>query len=171
MNFRMNVDEWRLTLFLHARLPVLILLLVGALLGAQELRAHPLAPSLLELTEAPGGKVEVRWKVPALRVRGSDVQPQFPPACRELSPPTGTPEGEAIVLRWEIDCGPAGLAGEEVRARKEGTQALHEHHRATAVDCCHLALDRGVLVEEPHDLVPGLTEKNAAARERSGFRM
>jgi hydrogenase/urease accessory protein HupE len=110
----MNVDEWRLTLFSRPRLSVLILLVAGVLAGAQELQAHPLAPSLLELTEASGGKVEVRWKVPALRVRGSDVQPQFPLACRELSPPTGTPEGEAIVLRWQIDCGPAGLAGEEV---------------------------------------------------------
>ena len=98
-------------LSLRTRRLLLSLGAVLALLLGREVDAHPLAPSLLELQEQSGGEVAVRWKVPALRVRGSEVQPQFPEACREISPPTGTPEGEAIVLRWRMDCGPAGLAG------------------------------------------------------------
>ena len=82
--------------------------------------AHPLAPSLLELTETVDDEVEVRWKVPALRVRGSDVQPELPEHCKEISPPTGKPEGEAIVLRWKVDCGSVGLAGTEVGVRGLG---------------------------------------------------
>jgi hydrogenase/urease accessory protein HupE len=101
-------------LFFRTRGGLLFLLLSGLLLVVGSVNAHPLAPSLLELTEVPNGEVEVRWKVPALRVRGSEVQPQFPSHCKELVPPVGSPEGEAIVLRWRMDCGPAGLAGEEV---------------------------------------------------------
>lgn len=77
--------------------------------------AHPLAPSLLELTQQADGKVDVRWKVPLLRVRGSNVRPEFPAACRELTAPTGVEQGEAVILSWQIDCGATGLVGREVR--------------------------------------------------------
>jgi hydrogenase/urease accessory protein HupE len=76
--------------------------------------AHPLAPSLLELTSDGSGEVAVRWKVPVLRVRGSEVHPELPVECRELTPPTGREEGEAVVLEWRIDCGPGGLVGRSV---------------------------------------------------------
>ena len=116
----MNGDKWRLTLFCGTR-SRFVFLFLAVLCGPTAVsQAHPLAPSLLELTEVADGVVDVRWKVPALRVRGSEVHPEFPASCKELVPPVGSPEGEAIVLRWQIDCGVAGLAGEEVGVRGLG---------------------------------------------------
>ena len=82
--------------------------------------AHPLAPSLLELNASAGGEVDVRWKVPVLRVRGSDVQPVFPADCRELSRPAGREEGEAVVIEWKLDCGAQGLAGRSIAVQGLG---------------------------------------------------
>ncbi|MFP6663245.1 MAG: HupE/UreJ family protein [Deltaproteobacteria bacterium] len=84
------------------------------LFSAPAADAHPLAPSLLELNAEASGEVAVRWKVPALRVRGSDVHPELPAGCREMAPPTGRKEGEAVVLEWRVDCGPDGLVGRSV---------------------------------------------------------
>lgn len=90
------------------------LVLLAVITAAPGAEAHPLAPSLLELNQQADGKVDVRWKVPLLRVRGSSVRPEFPTTCRELDTPSGVEEGEAVILSWQLDCGVDGLVGQTV---------------------------------------------------------
>ncbi|HEY2737547.1 MAG TPA: HupE/UreJ family protein, partial [Thermoanaerobaculia bacterium] len=75
--------------------------------------AHPLAPSLLEIREAPGGRATVLWKMPLQRPAGADPRPVLPPACRP-GPRSTAAEGTALVARWTVDCGSGGLAGAEI---------------------------------------------------------
>jgi hypothetical protein len=58
----------------------LALLLLASLPGW--LLAHPLAPALLSLTEAAPGQYEVHWQLASTRLRGVDLQPQWPADCR-----------------------------------------------------------------------------------------
>ncbi len=87
----------------------------GLLVTAPRAAAHPLAPALLELRETGGGVVEVLWKRSSLSVPGSRIEPVVPPGCPALSPPRAEEQGVAVLLRWRIDCGPAGLVGRPVR--------------------------------------------------------
>ncbi|HXG27634.1 MAG TPA: HupE/UreJ family protein [Nevskiales bacterium] len=76
-------------------------------------RAHPLAPALLELKELEAGRYAVLWRTSVARVQGTDVQPQLPPACRALGPARlSAEENQSQVLRWDVDCGAAGLVGQ-----------------------------------------------------------
>ena len=77
--------------------------------------AHALSPSLLELEETGGGRVELRFKTPSLVPAGSaDLRPELPPSCRPLEPASATEEGTATIVRWAVDCGEAGLTGARV---------------------------------------------------------
>ncbi|HET6467618.1 MAG TPA: HupE/UreJ family protein [Geminicoccaceae bacterium] len=89
-----------------SRARVLLLPLLAALLawGVPAARAHPLAPSLLEIVEQEPGRAEVRWKTPVARAPGAAMRPLLPPACprtRELGAET---EGTGLVQRWEVAC-------------------------------------------------------------------
>jgi len=75
--------------------------------------AHPLAPSLLEIREAPGGRAAVLWKMPLQRPAGADPRPVLPAACRP-GPRSTSVEGTALVARWTVECGRGGLAGAEI---------------------------------------------------------
>jgi hypothetical protein len=81
---------------------------------AGEAHAHAFAPSLLALREGAGGEVAVTWKTPRLRVAGSDVRPRLPAACREVTAPVVEETDEAVTLRWQVDCGDAGLIGSPI---------------------------------------------------------
>jgi hypothetical protein len=81
---------------------------------AGELYAHAFAPSLLALREGGNGEVAVMWKTPRLRVIGSDVRPQLPAACRDLTAPVVEETDVALTLRWQVDCGEAGLVGSRI---------------------------------------------------------
>ena len=50
---------------------VALLVGISLLLGSGGALAHPLAPSLLELREQAGGRVEVKFKTPAKRLPGT----------------------------------------------------------------------------------------------------
>jgi hydrogenase/urease accessory protein HupE len=108
------------------------LLLALALLAAGNAAAHPLDPSLLELTEIGDGKVEVLWREPASAPRGARLSPILPKTCRQLAPAELNQGGQRISLRWEAKCseklegaelGVAGLAA-------RGTDALLRVHLA-----------------------------------------
>ena len=73
--------------------------------------AHPLAPALLELTERAPGQVEVRFKISALQAPGSAPAASLPAQCRELTPAVTAVEDDAVIRRWTVDCGAAGLVG------------------------------------------------------------
>ncbi|MFQ5417188.1 MAG: HupE/UreJ family protein [Myxococcota bacterium] len=77
--------------------------------------AHPLAPSLFEVREREGGRIEVTWKASLLQPRGSDLRPQFPPHCEPLGVPEVLQGATSATLRWSEDCGPRGLIGERLR--------------------------------------------------------
>ncbi len=89
--------------------------------------AHPLAPALLDLHETPGGRIDVLWRTSTLVVPNARTRAVFPSHCA----PTGSPEtailADAIVTRWTVDCGAAGLVGATVGVEGLGaaeTQAL-----------------------------------------------
>ncbi len=78
-------------------------------------QAHPLAPSLLELREGPGG-VAVTWKTPLLRPRGvPTLEPVLPARCTaESAPPVVTRDRDGVRTVWRVDCGDGGLVGARV---------------------------------------------------------
>jgi hydrogenase/urease accessory protein HupE len=90
---------------------VKILLPLAALAFTSLLNAHPLAPTLLELTETGDGVVEVLWKVPLKTMPGSKVSPIFPEHCQQAGAFESTVEVTARITRWQSDCGGAGLVG------------------------------------------------------------
>lgn len=88
------------------------------LVFAVPVQAHPLAPALLELRELDAGRHAVLWRTSVARARGTDVQPQLPAHCRTLSAPAvSTEDNQSLVLRWQVDCGATGLAGQPIRIR------------------------------------------------------
>lgn len=98
-----------------ARLLIQLLAPLAIGLAAAPADAHPLAPALLELTEHAGGQVDVLWKRSSLSVPGSDIQPIVPEACPATTQPRYEEQGVAVLVRWTIDCGEAGLVGQPVR--------------------------------------------------------
>lgn len=75
--------------------------------------AHQFAPALLELEEAGGDMVDVRWKQPAVRVQGSRLRPVLPVECQGEGNPTVQLEGSGMRATWQIRC-PGGLGGKVV---------------------------------------------------------
>src|SRR3989454_624048 len=86
--------------------------------------AHPLAPAVLEIREAAGGRVEVGWKTPLIRPRGADLEPVPPARCRSAGPRTVSEEGGGVWTRWAVECGAGGLVGERVGVAGPGSLSL-----------------------------------------------
>ena len=99
---------------LAPRRAVLGALLLLLLQGAGPAAAHPLAPSLLDLREEAPGRMAVLWRRPQLMPVGADPEPVLPSSCHTVAPPVEAPEGDALVTRWTVDCGRAGLTGASV---------------------------------------------------------
>ena len=76
--------------------------------------AHPLAPSLLELSEIADGKVAVLWKTPKTGSDGEMLTPELPGHCVSSAEPVVETVGTGVVRRWEVACGEAGLVGAQV---------------------------------------------------------
>jgi hydrogenase/urease accessory protein HupE len=102
--------------FASTVLDVLAVLSVLVLFQPAAAAAHPLAPSLLEIREAPGGQATVLWKMPLQRPAGADPRPVLPGACRP-GPRRTSAEGTALVSRWTVECGSGGLAGAEIEVK------------------------------------------------------
>lgn len=83
-------------------------------LTAGRAAAHALAPSLLSLEPAEGGRYTVTWKTPLQRVAGSELRPVLPPGCPSTTDATMAREGTGVVARWQIDCGSEGLTGRTI---------------------------------------------------------
>jgi len=60
--------------------------------------------------------------MPLQRPAGADPRPVLPAACRPAGPRSTAVEETALVTRWTVDCGPAGLAGAEISV--EGLAAV-----------------------------------------------
>jgi hydrogenase/urease accessory protein HupE len=78
---------------------------------ATHARAHPLAPALLELTEARDGAVDVVWRRPALGVADATVRPLLPARCRDRADRRDVAAQGAVTTRWTTECGAEGLVG------------------------------------------------------------
>jgi hydrogenase/urease accessory protein HupE len=105
----------------------LALACAAGLLLALSARAHPLAPALLSLEERPDGRVEVTWKTPLQRPRGSDPRPALPDHCARLGDEEVFREGTGVVRRFQLDCGERGLVGASLGVSglaEGGTNAL-----------------------------------------------
>jgi len=92
------------------------LLVLLALLQAlpAPVAAHPLEPSLLEVREGGGGRMDVAWTTPARRVPGVVMRPILPQRCGAGTPAEVSEEPERIVTRWTVECGPEDLVGQRV---------------------------------------------------------
>jgi hydrogenase/urease accessory protein HupE len=88
------------------------LLAATALLIAVSARAHPLAPSLLDVHERGDGRIDVTWKAPLVRPRGAALEPVLPTRCRPVGASTTGEENAGLVTRWVGNCGPGPLVGE-----------------------------------------------------------
>lgn len=62
------------------------LLLLAVLLTAPATWAHEIRPGLLEITEEPGGAIQVVWKVPTRGDRALALTPVFPADWQSLAP-------------------------------------------------------------------------------------
>jgi hydrogenase/urease accessory protein HupE len=89
-------------------------LLAALLLAPVVVRAHGLDPASLTLRETRAGVFEVRWRESALRLPGANVQPALPAGCRRIDRGEAVDENDRVTLRWTVDCGPGGLAGERI---------------------------------------------------------
>jgi hydrogenase/urease accessory protein HupE len=76
---------------------------------------HGLDPAALALRETAAGIFDVHWRASALRLPGADVQPVLPMRCRPTSAKRDDGDTDHIALRWTVNCGAAGLEGEEIR--------------------------------------------------------
>ena len=82
-------------------------LLLGVLaltVCATQVRAHPLAPALLELRERSGAVTEVLWKTPLLKPTGAPIVPLLPASCAALAPPVVIEESGSLSARWSVRC-------------------------------------------------------------------
>jgi hydrogenase/urease accessory protein HupE len=88
--------------------------LLGPLASATPAGAHALSPALLVLRELGGGLVDVTWKIPLIRITGTELRPILPAACTADGPPTTTEDMESLTTRWRVACGSADLVGTRV---------------------------------------------------------
>lgn len=105
-----------------ARLALLAMMLVPA-----SGWAHGLAPSLLELQEHSGGRVDVRFKEPLLLAAEGNLYPVLPASCSSVDLPTTTREEMSVESSWTLDCGQVGLAGQVIAfegLNESGTDVL-----------------------------------------------
>jgi len=102
-------------------------LLAGGAVGVPVARAHPLAPSLLELREGANGEVAALFRTPRLQRPGAAVAPELPADCRPLGTPELATDATSATLRWRVACAPPGLRGARVSVhglRESGSDAL-----------------------------------------------
>lgn len=109
-----------------------LMLVVLGLTGVAS--AHPLAPTLLELRELDGGRVEVRWKASRLSAPGAIVMPVLPERCRAAGEPATTLAEDSVTRSWTVVCDPAGLVGEEVGFEGLGEARIDGLVRVTLAD-------------------------------------
>lgn len=155
----------------HTRLALLAAVALGLVglvgLVARTAIAHPLAPALLELQERESGRVEVTWKRSALRVPGSDLQPILPPECPVVVPVRVEDQGAAVLARWEIDCGEAGLVGRTIRIDDLGPAKIDTLVRIELAD--GRQLQRVLRRSEPQMEVPARQTRGAVFYDYLSF--
>jgi hypothetical protein len=137
---------------------------VALCLVASGAAAHPLAPSLLELREAPGGAITARWKTPSRRVPGSRLTPRFPEGCRIVGERFPDSSPLEVVSEWDLTCDDGALTGRRIAV--EGVAAS----RADVLVRVALADGRRILrVLRPGDESFVVPEREGAARVLASY--
>ena len=77
-------------------------------------RAHGLEPALLALRETAPGIYAVTWKSSKIRLPGTNLAPRLPARCKAVGAGEEIDLGDRTEVRWTIDCGADGIAGETV---------------------------------------------------------
>jgi hypothetical protein len=111
---RRRLLEWMMPLkYLPNRRASTLFLAVALLFIVQAagVRAHPMAPSLLEVTESETGWAEVTWKTPITRTPGWEMRPRLPSFCKPVDLPTLERVKTGIVEKWEVECSGRSLEG------------------------------------------------------------
>lgn len=74
---------------------------------------HGFAPGYLELCEGRGGRVEVLWKEPGGGEggEGEAARVRLPARCREVARREAVAAPGAVLRRFALDCGSAGIGG------------------------------------------------------------
>jgi hypothetical protein len=85
---------------------------LSSVLAAGAVQAHPLAPALLQLEAAGGGRFDVRWRLPRLRPPGPAPAPRLPDHCRPLAAPVRTTGDRWVEETWSVACDARGLGGD-----------------------------------------------------------
>ena len=109
-------------------------MLALALLVPAAAFAHGLDPASLALRETAPGRFDVRWRASTLHVPGADVRPVLPARCRATSAPEVEDGVDHVTVRWTVDCGPEGLAGETVRITDLGAAKINAVLSITRLD-------------------------------------
>jgi hydrogenase/urease accessory protein HupE len=121
-------------------------------LMASAASAHALAPALLDLKEDAAGHVAVLWKQSALSAPGVSIEPVLPADCPVIEEARSERQGAAVLVRWKIDCGEAGLVGRPLRVDGLGPAKIDAVVRIELADGRHI---QGVLRGgQPSMLVP-----------------
>ncbi|HEV7733262.1 MAG TPA: HupE/UreJ family protein [Candidatus Binatia bacterium] len=102
-----------------------VVLVLLACLVARDAAAHGLDPALLSLRAVGPGVFDVTWHVSALRLPGADVRPELPAHCRRTSQDDAQTDGDRVTLRWTVDCGAQGLAGDTITVRDLGVAKIN----------------------------------------------
>lgn len=99
------------------RVCVVLAIVTLAFGGPKNVRAHPLAPSVLSFEQNAKGTVTMRWRAPAKRPTGQYLRPQVPQTCEPLGSPTvqKTEDETAIIETTELRCEPPDMLGALVR--------------------------------------------------------
>ena len=79
--------------------------------GAGAAWSHALAPSLLQVEEAGGGRAAVLWKTPTQKRLGSQLKPVLPEGCLVDGTPRARVEGTGRLTRFPIQCERTSLEG------------------------------------------------------------
>jgi hydrogenase/urease accessory protein HupE len=130
------------------RISFALLLLATAAVPAA---AHPLAPSLLEVSEG-AGRLDVLWRTPTQRAPGTDLAPLLPGSCRVAESLPVRIDGTAFEARWALDCGGAPLVGMRIGAKGIGESGADVLLRVSLAD--GRSFHSILTAEEPAFVVP-----------------
>ena len=95
-------------------------MLLAMLLLPSAVDAHEVRPAYLQVTEVSAGRFAVLWKQPILPdadpglVHRLPLEPRFPSHCREGERALPDLTATALLERWTLTCGEAGLLGAEI---------------------------------------------------------
>ncbi|MFT4974171.1 MAG: hypothetical protein ACI8S6_000053 [Myxococcota bacterium] len=86
-----------------------------ALVVSTPAAAHQLWPSYLQLTQTDSHRVQVFWKVPVRAGEPLPIVPILPEHCATLTAPAPDIDDRSARSNWIVDCGSAGLVGQDIR--------------------------------------------------------